>query len=313
MTNRRTDRSGLNLNQIAAFLKVVETGSFTSAGTELALSASAVSKHVAQLEESLGVRLLTRTTRRLALTEAGTTYAERCGTVMSELDAAAEEARGRNTQLSGRLRVLATSGVGQRLIAPLTVGFMQRHETVSVDLTIGEVPTGMMPRNVDILVTISNRGDRRGKSVHCEHLHEVSYLVCASRGYLDKRGRPKRPEDLKEHNCLIHERQRAARLWRFQKANGAINTIKVDGMLATNNAVALEQAVVAGLGIGRVPDYVALEHIKKRSMVVVFDNLVAWGQVISAYSGARSQSSRTQAFVDYLKSEIPRTIGRMGK
>ncbi|HEY8578853.1 MAG TPA: LysR family transcriptional regulator, partial [Beijerinckiaceae bacterium] len=264
----------MNLNQIAAFLKVVETGSFTLAGSELSLSPSAVSKHVGQLEQRLGVRLLTRTTRRLALTDAGAAFHARCGHVVAELAAAAEEARGRDSQLKGSLRVHVTPGVGQRVIAPLILAFMKRYADVSVHLTIGEAQAGAVPRDADVLITISHRGDTRGKSVRVEHLREVTYLVCASQSYLERHGAPRGPEALKSHACLIHEAQRAPRLWRFRNANGTMTSVNVDGPFATNNSVALESAVLDGLGVGRVPDYVARAHLQAGRLVMLFDNLV---------------------------------------
>lgn len=304
MTSTPERRDSLNLNQITAFLRVVETGSFTAAAHELSMSASAVSKHVSQLERSLGVRLLTRTTRSLELTDVGGAYFERCHAVVGQLRAAADLAMNQNKELRGPIRVQATPGVGQRLVAPAALAFLRANPGVSITLTIGSVPPRTLARDVDVLVTVAGHGDSRGKSVRSEGLREVSYLVCAAPEYVRAHGRPRTPFDLRDHNCLVQDSQRGARLWRFRRPDGGVDAVRVTGALTTNNAMALEEAVVGGLGVGRIADYVARAHVAEGRLVVLFDNLIAWGQIVTAYSPAGRQAERIGAFIDHLRRRI---------
>ena len=294
-----------NLNQVAAFLKVVEFGSFTAAAAELGVSPSAVSKHVGRLEAQLGVQLLLRTTRRLTLTDVGSNYFDRCRAALKELHAASDEAMRQDSQLRGSLRVHASPGVGQRLLVPAILKFMTLYPDISISLSVGDVSANMLASDVDVLVTMTQRGEARGTSVQSTELVEVSYLVCASPSYIARLGRPRVPEDLKRHNCLVQETQRAPREWRFLQDDRTSICVKIDGSFATNNAVALEEAVLAGRGIGRIADYVARRHAETKRLVVLFDNLLAWGQVVTAFFPSGRQSARVRAFIDFLKNEVP--------
>ncbi|MFN3889892.1 MAG: LysR family transcriptional regulator [Beijerinckiaceae bacterium] len=295
-----------NLNQIAVFLRVVEAGSFSAAAQQLGLTASAVSKNVGQLEQSLGVRLLVRTTRSLNLTEAGSTYFQRCRTAVTELRAASEDAQSFESQLRGPLRVQATPGVGQRLLTPVITSFMQAHPEITIALEIGSVSTATVSTDVDVFVTVTHRGEMRGARFKAEELAPVRYLVCASPSYIARCGRPETPGDLLQHNCLVHETQRAPRDWRFVEADGSTSTIRIKGSFSTNNAIALERAILEGVGVGRIADYAARAHLSTGDLVVLFDTLVAWGQVVTAYFPSGMQSARAKAFLDYTKASLAR-------
>ena len=297
-----------NLNQVAAFLKVVEAGSFTAAAAELGLSPSAVSKNVGKLEAGLGVRLLVRTTRSLTLTDAGSLFFERCSVAIQEMRSAADDAQRREGQLRGPLRVQTTPGVGQRLLVPTVLDFMASHPEISISLTIGSVPAHALSTETDVFVTVTHRGETRGSSARSTELASVRYLVCASPAYISRYGSPQRPQDLVRHNCLVQETQRAPRDWRFLQPDGSITLVKVSGSLTTNDAVALERAVLAGRGIGRIADYAAVNHVSAGRLCVLFDNLIAWGQVVTAYFPSGRRSARLQVFMDFLARDLKKTF-----
>lgn len=296
-----------NLNNIAMFLKVVETGSFSAAAAQMGFTPSAVSKNVGQLESSLGVRLLVRTTRSLTLTEAGAALYKRCRAAMTELRSATEDAQSFDRQLRGPLRVQATPGVGQRLLVPIIMSFMKSHPEITIDLEIGTVNAATVATDVDVFVTVTHKGEMRGARFKAEELTQVRYLVCASPDYIARCGAPQAPADLVRHNCLVHETQRTPREWRFALAGGATTTIKIKGALSTNNAIALERALLDGVGIGRIADYAARGHISDGRLAVIFDNLVAWGQVVTAYFPSGLQSARAKAFIDYANAHMGKT------
>jgi LysR family transcriptional regulator for bpeEF and oprC len=293
-----------NLNQIAVFLQVVETGSFTAAAQQLGLTPSAVSKNISQLEAGLEVRLLVRTTRSLTLTDAGTRLFERCKIAVTELRSAADEIQNSETQIRGPLHVQATPGVGQRLLVPVMLSFMAQHPGVRISLGIGSATSSTVSTDTDVFITVTHKGELRGSKFKTAELANVRYLVCASPGYIEKHGAPAAPQDLLKHNCLIQETQRAPRDWRFAQPDGSITSVKVTGSLATNNAVALEEGILAGLGIGRIADYAARQHIRDGKLIVLFDTLVAWGQVVTAFFPSGLQSARLQAFIEHLKHSM---------
>ncbi|MBX9759594.1 MAG: LysR family transcriptional regulator [Beijerinckiaceae bacterium] len=293
-----------NLNQIAVFLKVVETGSFSAAALQLGLTASAASKNVGQLENALGVRLLVRTTRSLTLTDAGATFFHRCRAAVGELRSATDEAQSFDRQLRGPLRVQATPGVGQRLLAPIVMSFMNEHPEITISLDIGTVNTSTVSTEMDVFVTVTHRGEMRGARFRAVELAEVRYLVCAAPEYIERRGRPQAPPELLRHNCLVHETQRAPREWRFAQPDGSTGAVKIKGTFSTNNALALECALLAGVGVGRIADYAARKYIEAGHLVVLFDNLVAWGQVVTAFFPSGLQSARAQAFIEYTKARM---------
>jgi DNA-binding transcriptional LysR family regulator len=293
-----------NLNQVAVFLQVVETGSFTAAAQQLGLTPSAVSKNISQLEADLAVRLLVRTTRSLALTDAGTRFFERCKLAVTELRSATDEIQSSESQIRGPLRIHATPGVGQRLLVPVLLPFMKAHPDIRVSLEIGSASTATVSTDVDVFITVTHKGEMRGSRFRSAELADVRYLVCASPTYIDTYGMPASPHDLAQHNCLIQESQRAPRDWRFAQEDNSVTSVRVKGSLATNNAVALEDGVLAGLGVGRIADYAARQHIRDGKLVVLFNNLVAWGQVVTAFFPSGLQSARLQAFIEHLKREI---------
>lgn len=295
-----------SLNQIAVFLKVVETGSFSAAALQLGLTASAISKNVGQLENELGVRLLVRTTRSLTLTDAGATFFQRCRAAVSELRAATDDIQSFDRQLRGPLRVQATPGVGQRLLVPIIMSFMKDHPEITISLEIGTVNTTTVSTEMDVFVTVTHRGEMRGARFKAVELADVRYLVCASPEYINSCGRPESPAELLRHNCLVHETQRAPREWRFAQPDGSTGAVKVKGSFSTNNALALERALLAGVGVGRIADYAARKYIDSGQLVVLFDSLVAWGQVVTAFFPSGLQSARAQAFIEYTKTHMSR-------
>jgi DNA-binding transcriptional LysR family regulator len=296
------------IKQIAAFLKVAELKSFTTAAEELQMSASAVSKYVSQLESSLGVKLLARTTRRIELTNVGQTYFTRCEAAFKELRAASDEAAYQDNQLRGPVRVHTSPGIGQRVLVPALIKFMKLYPEIALSLTMGGTPHALLGGDIDLLVNVSRRGESRGGSVHCTELVENSLLVCAAPEYLNKHGRPSTPEDLRRHNCLVQTSQRHGADWHFRQSDETSATIRVSGSFTTDSASALEEAMLAGQGIGRISTYIAGRYVRDNQLVVLFDNVISGGDVISAfYPGARC-SARVTALIAFLKEEIAESV-----
>jgi DNA-binding transcriptional LysR family regulator len=292
-----------NLNDVLVFVRVVEKGSFSTAAKELGLSAAAVSRHINQLELSLGVQLLKRSTRHLTVTDAGADFYKRCRDLVQGLEQARNAAMAFSTELKGLLRVHATLGVGQRLVAPAVNEFLQEYRDLSVELTIGTEPVNLLERGLDVVIRSAYLTD---SSLSCRELGGVLYSICASRAYLEKHGTPRMPQDLAQFNCIIHTGQPAPNEWLFTTAEGR-ETVVVSGSLRTNNGVALYEAVSGGLGIARLPDYAISEEVASGDLVVLFKDVRGWGRSIKAfYPRSQHQPAKLTAFLDFMEGFMKR-------
>jgi DNA-binding transcriptional LysR family regulator len=292
-----------NLNDILVFVRVVEKGSFSTAARDLGLSAAAVSRHINQLESSLGVQLLKRSTRHLTVTDAGADFYKRCSQLVVGLEEARNAAIGYSTELKGALRIHATLGVGQRLVAPAVHEFLTAYPDLSVDLTIGTQPVNLLEHGLDVVIRSAFLTD---SSLSCRELGPVHYSICVAKSYIEKHGTPREPKDLPRFNCLIHTGQPSPNEWRFKTPEGK-ETIVVSGSLRTNNGVALYEAVRGGLGIGRLPDYAASEEVKSGNLLMLFSDVTGWGRSIKAfYPRSQHQPAKVKAFLDFMEEFMAR-------
>lgn len=281
---------------------VVNKRSFIGAARDLQISASAASKHVGRLEESLGIQLLKRSTRRLTLTDGGSEFYAQCAKAISELQFARDTAVGRNKALRGVLRIQATVSVAKYIIVPATRAFIRAYPGISVNLTIGPLPANLIEQNLDLVFVQWVRG--KDASLEYRTFAPVKYYVCAAPSYIESAGRPERPRDLVRFNCLIHEPQIGASDWRFSDRNGDYR-VKVKGTFQTNNGIVLYDALIAGLGIARMPDYAVLDDIRSGRLVCLFDDVPSRGRAITAaYPRRRNPPARVQAFLDFVADFI---------
>ena len=286
-----------NISDIVVFVHVVEKQSFTAAARELALSPSAVSRHISHLEQSLGVQLIKRSTRRLVLTDIAVDFYEQCTRIIRDLEKARDMASAHTMEVKGTLRVHATLGLGQRLVAPAVREFLSHYPELNIDLIIGSRAANLLEAGYDVVIRSAQMND---SSLATRELSPVQYFICATPGYLAKRGTPKLPQDLKDHNCLVHSGQTQAAEWRFA-GDGETISVMVSGNLRTNNGIALYEAVKGGLGIARLPGYAVNEDFRAGNLVPLFPNLVGWGRGIKAfYPRTAHQPLRVRVFLDFL-------------
>lgn len=229
-----------NLRSIGVFVRVAELHSFAAAATVLGQTPSAVSKSIAALERSLGVRLLTRSARGVALTDEGTRFHARCRTIVAELQAAERELTGARSVPRGRLRVALHLSPARARILPNLPRFLQSHPELRLEVTLQAGATSLDAKNIGVGVFV---GDPPDSSLVARRIAERYFLTCASRSCLARRGTPRQPEDLTQHNCLIHMPPdgRAQNVWTFEKA-GETRQITVQGDLCINDGLALVQA-----------------------------------------------------------------------
>jgi DNA-binding transcriptional LysR family regulator len=291
-----------NLDRILAFVRVAEKKGFSAAAKDLKVSASVVSKRIGLLEKELGVQLLRRSTRRLALTEIGADFYSNCASALSTIDSARDMAARQSGSSEGVIKIQATLSVGLRILGPAIHEFMIQFPGVSFEVSLSDVPSQVIDSGYDIVMI--HRPNTKEKSVACRTFRRVRYLVCASPDYLKATGTPSRPADLARFNCLINAKQVRPNEWRFREPGGEI-AVKVKGNLQINDGLALRDAIVRGLGIGRLPDYHVAADVKRGRIKVLFDNVVYDARTITAaYPRTKYTHPRITLFLDFLDKFI---------
>jgi DNA-binding transcriptional LysR family regulator len=240
----------MDLNLVTAFVRVVEQQSFTGAAKALRLPKSSVSRRVTELEEELGVQLLHRTTRKLALTEAGRSYYEQAERALAELNAAAESAAGMDTEARGIVRVTAPVDIGVMGLADILGEFLQQYPDIHVELSVSSRVVDLVGEGFDIGV---RAGKTRDATLVARRVGNAALGLYASPEYLKKRGRPKSLEDLAEHDCVLFRAQHGKALWKLDGPDGQTWSVEVRGRINVDEMLFVRQAIGVGLGIGMLP------------------------------------------------------------
>ncbi len=255
---------------IPVFVAVVENGGFSAAARKLGISKSAVSKRINQLEDHLGVRLLHRTTRKLSLTEAGERYLEHA----AEALAAANQAEDAVTELQGepqgQLRINAPMSFGRLHVAPLIPKFLKRYPRLQIDLVMDDRKVDLVAEGFDLSI---RGGILPDSTLIARKLAPIHQVLCASPEYIERHGLPGTPEELTGHNCVLFSLSSDANKWTLIDADGS-QSVLVSGSYQVNNSEALLEALRAGVGIGRLPTFVAGPDLKTGRLVKLFES---WG------------------------------------
>lgn len=228
-----------------AFAKVAESGSFARAADAIGVSAAMVGKHVRQLEEHLGVRLVNRTTRRQSLTGAGKDFLERVRIVLAEVEAAEALAAENRAKPRGELRINAPFTFGTHALAPTLPTYMAENPEVIVKLTLSDRIVDLVDEGYDCVFRVGPLAD---SSLIARKLRPLRFTLCASPGYLGARGNPGRPEDLAAHDCLGFADSTLETAWRLVGPGGEV-AIPIRPRFSVNSGQALRQAALAGLGV----------------------------------------------------------------
>lgn len=294
------------LQAITAFVTVVEAGSFARAAERLDASVSAVSRHVAELEAHLDARLLNRTTRRLSLTEAGTTFHERCVQLLADLEEAEQSASQGGATPRGTLKLTCPITYGVRVLAPAIAAFVARHAQVRVDAELSDRAVDLVDEGFDLAVRI---GAIRNPNLVARRVGETRLVCCASPAYLAAHGTPATPADLARHACLTYEYAPVRSQWRFVDANGAEQIAKVAGPMHGNNGEMLAALAAQGAGVTLEPDFIVEPLIASGRLVPI---LVGYEvppiPIHAAYPSRRHLSAKVRAFIDHLVAGGTRAV-----
>lgn len=294
------ERGGLE--QLAAFIAVADTGSFTEAAKSLGRDASVISRRVSQLEQHLGVRLLSRTTRRVALTEVGTLYHRRVQTLLDELAVASREASDVALSPQGLLRVSVPVTFGRQWIAPLLPAFIARHPLIRVDVRFSDRLVDVVADGFDVAIRV---GVLRDSTLTARKIASYRSLLVAAPSYLARKGAPKTPDDLAQHACLGFSGHADWPDWLMMK-NGKRKAVRPKGPLVADNAEAVLMAAIAGTGIAFTPDWLAGPEVRAGRLVEV---LPGWsgkaeGGVYAVLPPGHLIPTKTRLFVEDVSQSV---------
>jgi DNA-binding transcriptional LysR family regulator len=285
------------LASLRAFVKVVEHGSFSEAARALRLSRSAVSKHVIDLEQDLGVALLNRTTRSAAPTENGRAYYERAVAVLADLEEADLAVARLQTEPRGLLRINAPMSFGTLQLGPTLVAFMEQYPELQIQLTLSDAQIDAVQEGFDVTLRIA---ELTSSSLIARRLLAVPRVFCASPSYIDRRGAPLHPKELRDHDCLTYGFLATGQQWKLTGPDGE-HWLSVPWKLCANNAQVLEQAAVKGRGIALLPTFIAGAALDAGELVPILEAYHAPDIALYAiYPPTRHLSSKVRLFIDFL-------------
>jgi DNA-binding transcriptional LysR family regulator len=288
------------------FVRVVEAGSFSAVARERNTSQSNVSKQIAALEDYLGSKLLTRTTRSLVLTDDGQQYFEEARRLVSEVYEAEIRLRHGEEQLRGMLRVAAPLTFGLRVLMPHVQNFLKLHPNIKIDLRLSDNIIDLVEEGVDLAVRITHLSD---SGLVARRIGESKAVLTASQKYIaslpNGLALPNMPDDLQKHACIVYTERTTRNVWAFKNALGMTMSVTVDGPLQSNSSEAVRAAVLSGLGIAYAPIWMFENEIASGEMQILMTDWTIPPLPINVVCpSSRRQTAKVRAFSDYLANGL---------
>lgn len=283
------------LHLISIFVAVVDTGGFAGAARKLGISPPVVTRAINDLEAHLGVRLLTRTTRVVRVTEAGASYADDCRVIMAQLTEADAAAGGLHAVPRGRLTVTAPVGFGALYVTPVVTEYLSRYPDVNVSCWFVDRVVNMLDEGVDIGVRI---GELPNSSMQAIRVGTMRLLVCAAPDYLDKHGEPKSPEDLQSHVVIAASGATSTSEWRIS-TKGAPGVVKLHPRLIATTADTAIAAALTGFGLTNVLAYKVDTHLREGRLKTVLSDFEPPALPVHVlHREGRHASQKARTFID---------------
>lgn len=293
------------LQSMRVFAKVVEQGSFAKAGQVLDISNAVVTRHVADLEEHLGTRLLNRTTRKLSLTETGSAYLERVLQILQEIDDAEAIASSQSQKPSGTLRIFSHLGFGQLQLAQLLPAYTNEYPDVTLDVTLSNSAVNLVEERFDVGVFIDIY--KIDASMAARQLGMSEMLLCASPEYLKQRGVPSKLEDISHHACLNFSYEQVRHHWSAKGPDGENITVPITSKVISNNGELLRQCALAGMGIMVRSSFALGDDLTTGRLVRILpDQPLGRLAVVLVYPSRRLLSAKVRSFIDFMVRQFPK-------
>jgi DNA-binding transcriptional LysR family regulator len=299
----------MDLNQIGTFIRVVDNGSFTAAAGVMGLPKSSVSRGVAQLEESLGVRLLQRTTRKLNLTEAGRRYYQQVRRALGDIEQASSAAADMGTEPRGLVRLTAPGDFSGGQLSSALADFLLRYPRIQIDLWITQRWVNLVEEGFDLAI---RAGQLRDSSLVARKLAASELALFAAPAYLERRGRPRRVADLGKHDCLLHRSGRGLMPWRLTGPRGA-ETVAVKGPVTADDFTVILRLAIKGLGIALLPEVACDQEVSSGALVRLLPAYALRGGAVQIVSPPlRYVPARVALLRDHLIRELSPVFQRAG-
>lgn len=297
----------IDLNAALVLVRVVQEGSFRSAARALGMPKTTVSRKVAELEEQLGVQLLQRTTRTLALTDAGAAFVEEAEGAIARLDAAEAAVTELQREPRGKLRVTTTIPLGEQFLAPIVAEFLDAYPRLEVMVHLTDRQVDLVAERFDVAIRTGALPD---SSLVAKLIGSSAYRVVASPAYLARHETPRRPSDLSTHPCLRFTKSGTVvrTTWPFGKGKRATE-VPVSGRLVSDDFVVLRRAAERGLGVARLPVVVVHEAIRAGTLVSLLEAFAPPPTPLHIlHAGGRHLPPRTRAFIDFVHPRLVRAL-----
>jgi DNA-binding transcriptional LysR family regulator len=283
-----------------AFVRVVETGSFSAAARQLHLGQPAVSKMIAQLEERLGVQLLLRSTQGLTPTEAGQNYYERAKRAVDEADEAEIAARGANASLSGELRVGAAVTFARLHVVPRLAAFLAEHPALQVQVILDDQNIDLIESGIDVALRMGSLED---SALIARKIGQSPRRVLATPAYFAKHGEPAVPADLTTHQAIVYDVRGGGTAWMFRKANTE-TSVSVTGRVRVTAAEGVRAAVLSGLGLAVASEWMFPELRSGAVTAVLRDWTLPPMELWAVFPTGRRASAKARAFVTFMEEVL---------
>lgn len=288
------------LNLMSSFIAVVEEGNFTAAAKRIGKTTALVSTHISQLEENLGVRLVTRSTRSIKLTSTGLGYYEEAKRVLDDIFSLEAKVRQEHQSLIGEIRITAPTTFGELVLAPLFAELIEGNPQLQIELSLNDRFVDIVAEGFDMAIRIGKLED---SALIARQISSTGMVCCASPAFLKKHGQPQTPEDLHHLPCIFDTNNRKS-TWSFSKDEKAY-TIKPNSIMKVNSAVAAGRLATTGLGICSSPHFAVKDALKSGELVTVLDDYNQLEIPISViYSHRKHLSAKVSTFLELLKQRI---------
>lgn len=295
-----------NLDEIVAYIAVVDAGSFSAGGQAIGLTRSAVGKAITRIEKRLGVRLLNRTTRKLSVTDEGRVFYEHCTRVINALEEAEASVGQKSATPTGLLRLTLPDAFGRTHVLPLLRRYMVEWPDLQVDVNFSDRIADMVEDGFDLAVRIGAGGtDTRLISRVVAH-HKA--ILCGAPSYFDQHGRPDVPDDLASHDCIVFRSGTQRQAWRLREADGSWSTVGGSGRLRLDSGEAIRDAAISGMGVAYLPSFLVEDAIVTGCLEQVLTSFETQTiPILIVYPSKRYLAAKVRRFVDLMVDEWAQT------